>query len=283
MQKKIVIYNYTNYRHYLRDLLEYTRIKDPEFSFRKFCKIAGIVSPSFLKHVIDDERNLSEEGSLKFMKGFGVEGPEAAFFELLVLMNQAKSLEDRNKYFLRLKKFAGFRQVCQLERDGFEYYRKWYHPAVRELVGICKGVVTAKWLASKVNPRITIKAAQESLDLLLRLGLIEKTADSYRKKHAIVKGFTDLKSMMLQNYHKEMIGLGAESMERFSSDTRNVTSVTISIPESKIAEVKEKIAKLREDLLQLALQSKNPDTVVQVNFQEFPLTDNIDSNKGGKE
>lgn len=281
--KKISVYNYTNYRHYLRDLLEYTREKDPEFSFRKFCKIAGIVSPSFLKHVIDNDRNLSQEGAQKFLLGFGIEGPEAAFFEILVQMNQAKTLEERNKHFQHLKKFAGFRQVCQLERDGFEYYRKWYHPAVRELVGMCKGVVTAKWIATKVNPRITIKAAQDSLDLLLRLGLIEKTADSFRKKHAIVKGFSDLKSMMLQNYHKEMIDLGKESMDRFTSENRNVTSVTISIPESKIAEVKDKISKLREDLLQLALQSKDPDTVVQVNFQEFPITDNINSTKKGKE
>lgn len=281
--KKISVFNYTNYRNYLRDLLEYTREKDPEFSFRKFCKIAGIVSPSFLKHVIDNDRNLSQEGAQKFLLGFGIEGPEAAFFEVLVQMNQAKTLDERNKHFQHLKKFAGFRQVCQLERDGFEYYRKWYHPAVRELVGMCKGVVTAKWIASKVNPRITIKAAQESLDLLMRLGLIEKTVDSYRKKHAIVKGFSDLKSMMLQNYHKEMIELGKESMDRFASEVRNVTSVTISIPESKISEIKDKISKLREDLLQLALQSKDPDTVVQINFQEFPLTDNIDSNKGGKE
>ena len=281
--KKISIFNYINYRLYLRDLLEYTREIDPEFSFRKFCKKSGIVSPSFLKHVIDDTRNLSVDGAQKFMKGFGLEGPEASFFEILVQMNQAKTLEIRNKHFQHLKKFAGFRQVCQLERDGFEYYRKWYHPAVRELVGMCQTVVTAKWIASKVNPRITIKAAEESLDLLLRLGLIEKTADSYRKKHAIVKGFSDLKSMMLQNYHKEMIELGKESMERFTSETRNVTSVTISIPASKIAEVKEKISKLREDLMQLALQSKDPDTVVQVNFQEFPLTDIIESNNRGKE
>lgn len=281
--KKISIYNYTNYRHFLRDLLEFTREKDPEFSFRKFCKIAGIVSPSFLKHVIDNDRNLSIEGAQKFMLGFGIEGAEAAFFEILVQMNQAKTLDERNKHFQHLKKFAGFRQVCQLERDGFEYYRKWYHPAVRELVGMCQGVVTAKWISTKINPRITLKAAQESLDLLLRLGLIEKTADSYRKKHALVKGFSDLKSMALQNYHKEMINLGKESMERFSSETRNVTSVTISIPESKIPEIKEKIARLREDLLQMALQSKDPDTVVQVNFQEFPLTDNITKDKRGKE
>ena len=80
-----------------------------------------------------------------------------------------------------------------------------------------------------------------------------------------------------------MIDLGKESMERFTSENRNVTSLTISIPESKIAEVKDKIARLREDLLQLALQSKDPDTVVQINFQEFPLTDKLELGEGGKE
>lgn len=280
---KISVFKYTNYRHFLRDLLEYTRQKDPEFSFRKFCKKSGIVSPSFLKHVIDDTRNLSKEGAQKFMLGFGIEGPEAVFFEILVQMNQAKSIEERNKHFQHLKKFVGFRQVCQLERDGFDYYRKWYHPAVRELVGMCKGFVTAKWVASKVNPRITVKAAQESLDLLLRLGLIEKTENSYRKKHALVKGFSDLKNMMLQNYHREMIDLGKESMERFSSENRNVTSVTISIPAEKITEIKDKISKLREDLLQMALQSKDPNMVVQVNFQEFPLTDKLELDERGQE
>jgi hypothetical protein len=35
-------------------------------------------------------------------------------------MNQANSIEERNEHFQHLKKFAGFKQVCQLEKDGFD-------------------------------------------------------------------------------------------------------------------------------------------------------------------
>lgn len=280
--QKVIVYNYTNYRHYLRDLLNATRESDPTFSFRKFCKRAGIVSPSFLKHVIDGTRNLSSDGAKKFMLGFRIEDPEASFFGLLVLMNQASTVEKRNEYFQRLKKYTGFKQICQLEKDGFEYYHKWYHPAIRELIGLCHSRVTAAWLAKTLKPHISAKAAQESLDLLLRLDLIEKVGDTYSKKHTLVKGFTDLKSLMLQNYHREMIELGKQSLERFLPGQRNVTSVTISVREEQIEEIKNKIAQLREDLLQIAIQSKDPNIVLQVNFQEFPLTEIVKLEKRGE-
>ncbi|PCJ62224.1 MAG: hypothetical protein COA79_03960 [Planctomycetota bacterium] len=280
--KRINIYSYTNYRLFLKDYLEYKRFKEPEYSYRKFCKIAGIVSPSFLKHVIDGVRNLSKDGAKKFMIGFGIEGPEASFFEILVLMNQAKDIDQRNKYYSRLKKFNGFKESCSLESDGFDYYKKWYHPVVRELVGMAEdGKATAAWIVTKVNPKISKKDAQESLDLLVRLELLEKTTVGYHKKHNVVKGFAGLKSMMLHNYHKEMIRLGGESVERYKKDVRNVTSVTLSVPENRIQEIQDKIARFREELLQMAVDTKDPERVIQVNIQEFPLTKSV-KKKGKK-
>ncbi len=47
------IYEYDNYRAFLKDMYDYQKAKTTYFSFRYFARKAGYASPNFLKLVID--------------------------------------------------------------------------------------------------------------------------------------------------------------------------------------------------------------------------------------
>ena len=76
------------------------------------------------------------------------------------------------------------------QQTGYEYFSNWYHPVIRELVTMRDFNGDSKSLARMIRPPITVKQAQESVKLLLKLGLIEKqAANRYRHSSGIEQTF----------------------------------------------------------------------------------------------
>ncbi len=76
-----LIFEYSSYRDYLRDLYSYLKASRPYFSYRYFAAKAGFNSPNFLKLVIDGKRNLSSDSVKRFATALKLERDELAFFE----------------------------------------------------------------------------------------------------------------------------------------------------------------------------------------------------------
>ena len=74
------IFEYYDYRLFLRDLVEYERKRNPVFSNRYIVRRAGFKSPTALKHVIDGKRNLSLESANKFASALKIEGSKGIIF-----------------------------------------------------------------------------------------------------------------------------------------------------------------------------------------------------------
>jgi uncharacterized protein (TIGR02147 family) len=56
------------------------------------------------------------------------------------------------------------------------------------------------------------------------------------------------------------------------SSLRDISAISIAIPEAKLPELKKEISTLRKKLLSMAEEETHPDAVYQVNFQLFPLS-----------
>ena len=78
--RKPLVFEYLDYRSFLKDMYAYRKRRDPVFSYRYFSGKAGFASPNFLKLVIDGQRNLSHTSMLKIAKGFGLKGNEMEFY-----------------------------------------------------------------------------------------------------------------------------------------------------------------------------------------------------------
>lgn len=96
------LFNYLDYRHFLRDWLQSAK-KNYGFSYRFFSKRAGLKSPSLYKMVMDGERDLVEGSLHKFLEGLNLSVKEKEYFATLVLYNQARSDEHRERYLGRLR------------------------------------------------------------------------------------------------------------------------------------------------------------------------------------
>lgn len=267
------IYDYMDYRAFLNDMFRFRKQKDSYFSYRYFSGKAGFSSPNFLKLVIDGKRNLTNISLAKVAKGFGLLKQEREFFENLVFMNQAKDHEEKNYYLKKVMSIKGYTKVRKIEKKSYQYFSKWYNTAVREIIMFGGRDFTAEQVAETLNPRITPKEAEAAINLLMELGLIKKDKEGlWEQSDPALSTGPEVKSLAIANFHREMLKLASESIERYQADERDISALTLRVNSASIAEIKRRIIQFRRELLELALDEEDTDQVIQVNLQAFPLT-----------
>jgi uncharacterized protein (TIGR02147 family) len=129
----VSVYDFLDYRAYLRAYYEAAKRTRPSFSFRLFSKLAGLRSPNFLKLVIEGERNLGADSIARFAAALGLGGVDGEFFADLVAFGQAQTLAEKNRAFERIAASRRFRQARRIDGELFSYLSHWYNPAIREL------------------------------------------------------------------------------------------------------------------------------------------------------
>lgn len=274
--KRPDIYEYLNYRDFLRDMFSYHKKKNKNFSYRYYSSKAGFASPNFIKLVIEGDRNLTNGSVAKVSKGFGLKKREREFFEYLVFMNQAQNHEDKDYYYQKMMAMKGTAAIGKIEKAGYDYFSNWYYPVVREMIMFGNRELTPEDISKTLNPKITPAQAKKALKALTQLGLIHKDEDGkWETKEKTVSTGPEVKSLIIANFHKEMIQLAKGSIDRHPADKRDISSLTLSINTKSIKDLKQRIAIFRRELLEYACNEKKSDQVVQINFQLFPLTDKI--------
>lgn len=266
------MFDYLDYRAFLRDAYEDLKKRQRGFSYRWFSRRAGMSSPNFLKLVIENQRNLTAESTEKFAQALGLGDKESAFFRELVGFNQAATAAEKNRYFERIGSYRRHRAVRSLERQAFEYLSHWYYPAIRELVS-CQGFrEDPEWIAKKLIPPITPADARRALDLLLELGLIERAEDgALRQGDPLLSTGPEVRSLAVGNFHRQMMERASAAIDIVPPERRDISGVTVSLSPKAFKMFKEKIIALRAELLELSAEEKHATRVVQFNFQVFPM------------
>lgn len=266
------IFEYDNYRSYLRDLYAHYKRTKPHFSYRYFSRKAGFRSPNFLKLVIEGKRNLSPESVEKVAKALKLGRKEAEFFRVLVCLNQARTVGEKKAYAEQLMQFRPFRYIHPLRQDQFRYYAEWYNVAIRELVLLPGFSEDPAWIARHLLPPVSPPQAKRAVERLLQLGLLKRDESGRLvQTDAFLSTGDEVTSTSVADYHRTMIQKGAEALDRFSGPARDVSSVTMALSESSFREIKALIQRFRKELLAIADQDRDPEGVYQVNFQLFPL------------
>ncbi len=279
-KKSVHVFNYLDYRAFLRDFYKEQKASGRQFSFRAFAQRAGIRSFNFLQLVMKGQRDLSAQMALHFARGCGLKGSQADYFCELVAFGQAKTTEERNRAYERLGRFRQFRAAHQLEPAQAAYHKNWYVPAIRELAALPTFEGDPKWIASAMRPAISIVQAREALETLQELGLLVRDpSGQLRQSSQLVTTGPGPLGHHVVNYHRVMLEQAARSLDDVPREERDISSLTLCVSAQSFQLVRDRINALRQELLQLAELDGPPDRVVQLGFQLFPLSNH---SKGSK-
>lgn len=267
------IFDYIDYREFLKDMFAFKKETMPSYSYRYFSRLAGFSSPNFLKLVMEGQRNLTNTSVAGIAKGFKLKKPERDFFENLVFMNQATEHAEQDHYYRKMIAAKSHGKIKTIETARYEYFSKWYLPVIRELVVFGDRKMTAEQISEKLYPAVRTKDVETALRRLEALGLILKDDQGqWQQTDSLLSTGPEVKSLLITNFHMEMIRLAEESITRHPAKTRDITALTISMKKNRMAELKQKIADFRKDILKEFATDESSDQVVQINIQAFPLT-----------
>jgi uncharacterized protein (TIGR02147 family) len=275
------LFEYLNYRDFLRDYYTDKKAQHSFYSYRLFSEKAGFRSPNFLKLVIDGKRNLSKESVFKFRRALKLNKRESEYFENLVFFNQSASLEEKNTYLGALMKYRQKADPSRIEKSEYAYYSHWYHPVIRELATARDFGEDYRRLGQAVIPAIGGEEARKSVRLLLDLGFIRQTKDGQLEKTALsLTTGRQVRSVAVANYHKAMLGLAAESIERFESQERDLEALTLRVSDETYRTMMSKAHGFLMELLKIAESDPGAERVIQVGLQLFPLSQRQGPGKG---
>lgn len=266
------LYSYSDYRKFLKDYYEEQKARDPKFSHRYFTMKVGFSSSGYFSDVLAGKKNLSGAFILKFAKALKLAKDEEEYFVNLVSFNQAKTLEEKNRYYEKMMT-TGKVKVDVVERDKHAYFSSWQYAAVREALHYLAVKDDYKELGKALDPPISGRNAKKAIEVLASLDLIDRDgAGAWRPTSGNLKMGGSIDALGLSNYHKSTLELAVRALDAFPSDQRGFSTLTLPLTAEKIRKAKLAIKNLRMYLLALAENGTHADRVYQFNFQMFPVT-----------
>jgi uncharacterized protein (TIGR02147 family) len=265
------LYEYLDYRLYLRDWLADKQVQNPRYSMRLAASKVGC-DPAFLLRVMQGKKNPSAKLAFQIGQLLVLQGKAMEYFELLVQLSKAEGHVERSHLIERLTLMRKSK-LRSLDAAQYAYFDKWYYTAIRELLDFYPFRGNFQDLARMVTPPIKPSEAQKAIEILMELGMVSKSADGlYERTDAVLTTGEGWRSVAIANYQLRLIDLAKEAFERFPEDERNFSTLTLSVSDPTYRRIVDNLIAFRREALELAKQDAAADRVWQFNFQIFPLS-----------
>lgn len=273
---------YLDYRSYLADFLTFK--KSLKLGLRKyspsdFAAAADLKSPQYLKLIISRQRNLSDDGALKFSKALGLNKEDTTEFMLLVQYNQATQPKERYDYLQKLSEHRA-KRIRGLKDS---------HWLKVILYSICDGMGGKYKLEDFKNllgDKCKLNELKKAVDEMVHDKAIEKLnledGEYYQKTLGQNTLSNDIPLDIIKRIQSDLLLLALESLFSDSPKDRDLGSFSIALTAKEFEETKFEIRKFRKALLKNLLIKREQslgERVYQVQFQIFPVTKDPKSSK----
>lgn len=281
------IFYYQDYRQFLGDFYEEKKSLFPKFSYQSFSQKAGFSSKSFVYNVIKGKKTLSRTSVVKLSIAMNLSKAESAYFENLVYFNQSTNYTERNFYYEKLNAIhpvtTEASRARNLRKDQYEFYSQWYHIVVRSLIDLFPSISDPQIIAKMINPPVSVKQVKNSIELLLRLGLVQEMPDgTYSICSKILTTGKEMHSLAVQQFHLSSMEIASKALQNLPGNKRNFSGLTLGISQETYERICNEIESFQNRIMVIAENDKSSDSVYQLNFHFFPVSGSMKekSNQG---
>lgn len=274
-----IVFDYTNYRDFLRDGYEFLKLKNPAFSENAFVQAAGLGKNSrgYLGLILKEKRNLANKTIIGFSKVLKLSSQESIYFENLVYFNQATTDEDKKFYFERMQaSIQGIRsKKFEILEGQYRFVNNWHYLAIRELVNLSDFEESESYIYKKLKKRVDKKSIMQAIDDLINLGFITRNQKGKLVQSDSIVTFNDTKENFKNTtkLHTKYLEVMKEMMEQEGYENRSAQLLTISCSQEDFESLREEIREFRDHILEkYARSDKSSDLIIQCGLQLGKLT-----------
>ncbi len=271
-QTKHDIYEYMDFRSYLKDRFAELKKRDRKYSLRFLARQLGLSSNSHLKMVMDGDHNLSMELAKKVADFLGLGRIEGEFFLSLIRYGQAKDTREKSTALTELRRAIPFRKLHRIGLDQFDYYNDPLALTLRELVALPDFREDPGWIAAKLPGKTPAKEIRAAIEKLLRLKLLVRSEDGrLEQSHRHITSGHGFGAHALKGYYVNGFGRAADSLE-IPGNFRHVGGVTASISKETYDRIVDRFQEFLNDVRAEIDADESPDRVYQLMMGFFPMS-----------
>ena len=274
------ILEYTSYRQYIADYYADKKAKSA-FTWQEFTRAAGFSSPVHLKYASEGKLNLSDAAALRVAQAMHLAGYEQDYFCEMVRFDNAKTDAEKKDAFGKMLSIADSVKAKIIEGDSFRYFESWKNPVLRELAPAMPGAKPLA-LARACRPEITAAEVTETLNFLVKAGLLQKDKDGNYKQteRGVTTGPMEVTPIAVREMHRQMGEFALDAIEGVAQDKRHFSGLTLGITRDAYEKIVQETAEFRKRVITIATQDSGMDEVYRLNVQLFPMTNKSINKKG---
>ena len=276
------VYQYDDYKSFLRDAYEAKKLEQPGYSYRKFAVAAGIANPGYLLDVILGKRPLSRNQTLKMTPVLGLNETETEFLLLLSEFGQCKKDGERQELYQEMLARRNRSRFARMSPSLVKYYQDYRYSLVRCAVEIMEFRGDYDALGKFLNPPLAPNLVKKIIQDLIEWGLIvQHEQGAYRVTEKFVEPPPTM-AAMVRRLNREWVLQAAEIPFKFGPTDRHVSTLLLMVSEETRLRLMDKMETFRKEALDLVEKDKNPETILQLSIQLFPKSRRLSQGNGKK-
>ena len=269
----VSLFDYLDYRQFLRALFDEKKRENIGFSHRSLMEKLSLQAPGHMLFIMQGKRRLTTAIALRLASYLKFSKRESRYLLALIRYSDAKTPAEKQYAFEELMQLR--QHSSSLVMPGnYRFYEKWYYSVVRAVLDVERISDDYQRLAALLRPAITASQAREAVELLLELGMIGRDeTGTLRPTLSAISTGDAWQGAVIHNLQRQFIELSKESLDRFDKKERDVSNLTVTVSDQTYDLIKKKVGELRSQIMAMACADTAPDKVLQVNIQLFPLTE----------
>jgi uncharacterized protein (TIGR02147 family) len=267
----ISIYDYQDYRRFLKDILQDIKKERKHLSQRAILQKMGISSSGFIANVIAGRSNLTISQVQKLSKVIKLTTAETSYFELLLHFNHADTIEEKTEFYERLTVYQKAK-LKVLSAEQLTLFSRWYYAVIRECA-FYFDVRDYQKLARHINPHITPVEVQEGVEALLKMGFLCQEADGrIVQSDPIISSGDEVRSFDIIQFQAATLDKAKQALLETAPEERDISVLTVTASQECIDKIKDEVRQFRKKLLRIVQEDPDPDRVMQCSINIFPVT-----------
>jgi len=266
------VFDYHDYREFLRDFLDYLSSHEPRKSLRKISEECGF-SAGYLPLVFSGRRNLTSKSQKTLAKVLSLSSPETSYLKYLCVLADSNNPEEWQWAMRKLQKTPTYPTRHAAELEVYQYLSQWYFVAIREMSNLEGFRTDPEWIRERLLHSPSSRELKEALRFLVEKGIL-----TYDENGRVTPPQKQLKceggvfQIALGDFHRQMLAMASTAVDEVPNRERVMIGATIALGGDDFAKISEILENARRRVAEIGEKREGGETVYQVMLTAFPLT-----------
>ena len=275
MQLAPDIFEFDDHRTYMDAWYAWKKQTNPKYSHRLFARRAGRAGDAgLLRNLITGRRALTRALVTDVGVALELTSVEVDYLGMLAELDKVRGSDREPSVRAKLEVDPVARRELRRRLRLEQYLTVWYVPVVRELARVQPFTASAEWIAERVVPPITVDEASVALTILHDLGQID--ADGRFVQRADDEWSRDRAPHETISYQQGLHATAGRALAQVAEDPQyrdasTTEGVVMAVPRNKLGALQAELAAVQQRLTEMATTYEDPNTVVQIVLQAFPV------------